>query len=647
MTAARALAPIRSGMRVLVGSGAAEPQHLVEALTARGPQLADTEIIHILTLGTAPYVHPRFTGQFRHNALFIGANVREAVVRGAADYTPCFLSEVPTMIRSGRLPVDAVLIQVAPPEGGVCSLGVSVDILKAAVECASYVVAQINPRMPWTLGDSLLRVEDIDAFVEHEEPILELPSVKPSAVSLWIGRYAAQLVDDGSTIQIGIGSIPDAILSCLDGKKDLGVHSEMISDGVLRLLEKGVITGRRKSLRPGEIVAGFCLGTRRLYDAVNRNPAFQFFPSDYVNAPSVIAQNDRMVSINSALQIDLTGQVGADYIGQRFYSGVGGQVDFIRGAACSKGGRSIIVLPSTAKGGVVSRIVPALSEGTGVVTTRADIDFVVTEYGIASLKGKTIGERAVALIQVAHPDHRAELIAAAKGWGFVSPDHVLPSPSEAYHVELEAKRVFGGKEVLLRPIKPTDVRRLKHLFYSQSLDTTYRRFGIPLKQLSEKQFQELVAVDYRNSMAIAAFVREGSREIMIAVGRYYADAKGGFAEAAFTVRDDFQNMGIGSFLVNYLSWIAKERGLEGFQAEIAGANPEMSRVLARCFEKFEETDLGEDGVRIRVRFLDWKGRGNPALEQPLAETVPRRAAPDPTLQSGRRGLLFRRTRRHL
>ncbi|MFI5360945.1 MAG: GNAT family N-acetyltransferase [Elusimicrobiota bacterium] len=608
VTAEEAVAPIRSGMRVLVGSGAAEPQHLVEALAARGPQLSDTEVVHILTLGAAPYVSPRFAGHLRHNALFIGPNVREAVGRGAADYTPCFLSDIPGMIRTGRLPIDAALVSVSPPEGGVCSLGVSVDILKAAVETAGYVVAQINPRMPWTSGDSLLGVGDIDAFVERDEPILELRSAPPTAVSHWIGRYAACLIEDGATIQVGIGALPDAVLACLDDKKDLGVHSEMISDGILRLYEKGVVTGRRKSLHPGRIVTGFCMGTRRLYDAVDRNPDFEFHPSDYVNAPAVIARNERMVSINSALQIDLTGQVGADSIGHRFYSGVGGQVDFIRGAACSKGGRSIIVLPSTAKDGDVSRIVPALSEGTGVVTTRADIDFVVTEYGIASLKGKTIQERAVALIQVAHPDHRGELAAAAKSWGYLDAGRVLPPPFEPYRVDLETEGRFKGRTIHFRPVKPTDERRLKDLFYSQSAETTLRRFGMPLKRLSEKQFQELVSIDYRNSMAIAGFAREGGRESMIAVGRYYADAKGGLAEAAFTVRDDYQGLGIGTFLVDYLAGIARERGLLGFRAEIAARNSRMRRVLYRRFSRVEETDFGPDGVRLAARFCDWKGR---------------------------------------
>ncbi|HVE13506.1 MAG TPA: GNAT family N-acetyltransferase, partial [Elusimicrobiota bacterium] len=613
MSAREALAPIRSGARVLVGSGAAEPQELTHALAARGTELCNIEVLHLLTLGTAPYAQAKYRDCFRHNALFIGPNVRDAVARGLADYTPCFLSEVPRLIRSGRIPVDVALIEVTPPEGGVCSLGVSVDIVKAAVEAAEYVVAQVNCAMPWTLGDSFIKVSDIDAFVVKEEPILELPRPEPTAAALWIGRYVARLIEDGDTIQAGIGAIPDAVLSALMDKKDLGIHSEMISDGVLALWRAGKITGARKSLHPGKIVAGFCLGSRALYEAVSRNPTFEFYPSDYVNAPSVIAKNERMVAINSALQVDLTGQVGADSLGHRFYSGVGGQVDFIRGAAASPGGRSIIALPSTAKKGSVSRIVPAMSEGTGVVTSRADIDFVVTEYGIASLKGKTIRERAVALIQVAHPKHRAELAKAAKAVGYLDEGHVLPVLEEPYRAELEAKRRFGEEEVFFRPIKPSDERYLKELFYTQSQETTYLRYGMALKRLSEKQFQEMVAIDYRNSMAIAAFARAGGRQRMIAVARYYVLPGSKSAEAAFTVHDDFQGLGIGRFLVHYLSWIAQERGLEAFEAEVLSVNGPMRRLFRESFRGARERILGPDGVLISVRLAERKGAGNPAL----------------------------------
>ncbi len=606
-----AVSSIRSGQHVLVGSGASEPQCLVCALARRGEQLADTEILHLLTLGIAPYAEPSYQGRLRHNALFIGPNVRQAVKAGLADYTPCFLSEVPGLLRSGRLPVDAALITVSPPRNGLYSLGVSVDILKAAVETSGFVAAQVNARMPWTEGDTLLRQDELDALVECSEPLPELPREEPTAESLWIGRFVARLVEDGSTIQVGIGAIPDAVLAALSAKRNLGVHSEMISDGVLDLWKAGVLTGRKKSLHKGKIIASFCMGSSALYAAVDRNPAFSFHPSDYVNDPFIIAQNERMVSINSALQVDLTGQVAADSIGNLFYSGVGGQVDFIRGAARSKGGRAVIALPSTARKGTVSRIVPCLSEGTGVVTTRADIDCGVTEYGIASLKGRTIRERAVALLCVAHPSFRRELQEAAEKLGYLDAGHVLPSMEEAYAVDLEARLRFRGMELFVRPIKPTDERGLKDLFYSQSKETTYLRFGIPLKALSEKQFQELVAIDYRRSMAVAGFVRERGRERMVAVARYHAHPGERLAEAAFTVHDRCQSRGIGSFLVDYLTWIAREKGLEGFTAEVLVVNPRMRHVLRSRFDTVAESTAGGT-TTVTALFRDWKGTGNPA-----------------------------------
>ncbi|PIR18943.1 MAG: 4-hydroxybutyrate CoA-transferase, partial [Elusimicrobia bacterium CG11_big_fil_rev_8_21_14_0_20_64_6] len=337
-TAAEALAPLRSGQRVLIGSGAAAPQGLIEALAARARNLSDVEVLHLMTLAKAPYAAPSFQGHVRHNALFIGANTREAVGAGFADYTPCFLHEVPGLFRSGHLPLDVALVQVTPERDGRCSLGVSVDVVKAAIESAAYVVAQVNANMPWTEGDSTVAVSDIDAFVESDTPIFEFPVREATAEALWIGRYVRELIEDGSTIQVGIGAIPDAVLAALAGKKDLGVHSEMISDGVLDLVNAGVITGRMKSLHPGCVVTSFCMGGKRLYDAVNGNPQFLFHPSDYVNDPVIIASNQKMVSINSALLVDLTGQVAADSLAGRLYSGVGGQVDFVRGATASRGG---------------------------------------------------------------------------------------------------------------------------------------------------------------------------------------------------------------------------------------------------------------------------------------------------------------------
>jgi acyl-CoA hydrolase len=422
----QAVAAISSGERVFIGSNCAEPQTLVDALTRRGAHLMDTEIVHILTLGTAPYSEARFEHRLRHNAFFIGANVREAVNACRADYTPIFLSETPALFRSGQIPLDYALIMVSPPDAhGYCSLGVSVDIVKAAVETARRIVAEVNPQMPRTLGNSFLHVRQINAIVESDRPLLELAPPKQTDATRRIGGFIADLIEDGATVQMGIGAIPDAALACLGDKRDLGVHTEMFSDGILPLVESGALTGRRKSLHPGKIVTSFCMGTRALYDFVNDNPMIEFHPTEYVNDPFVIAQNDRMVAINAAIEVDLTGQVCADSIGERFYSGIGGQVDFVRGAARSRGGRPIIALPSTATlrtGETISRIVPTLKPGAGVVTSRGDTHYVVTEFGIAYLHGRSIRERAEALIRIAHPDFRAALRAAAQERRLITPD---------------------------------------------------------------------------------------------------------------------------------------------------------------------------------------------------------------------------------
>jgi acyl-CoA hydrolase/GNAT superfamily N-acetyltransferase len=602
ISAAQALAPLRSGQRVLVGSGAAVPQALVAAMSARAMALADVEVMHLMTLAKAPYAAPSFKGHVRHNALFIGANTREAVGAGLADYTPCFLHEVPGLFRSGHLPLDVALVQVSPPRGDVVSLGVSVDVVKAAVETAGYVVALVNPSMPWTEGDSLVAVSDIDAFVAGEGPILELPVREATAEALWIGRYVRELVEDGSTIQVGIGAIPDAVLAALAGKKDLGVHSEMISDGVLDLVNAGVVSGKKKTLHPGAVVTSFCMGSRRLYDAVQDNPEFLFHPSDYVNDPVVIASNQKMVSINSALLVDLTGQVAADSLSGRLYSGVGGQVDFVRGATASKGGKSIIVLPSTAKGGTVSRIATGLSPGTGVVTSRADIDYVVTEYGIASLKAKTIRQRAVSLIQIAHPRFRADLAKEAAKLGLMDAGHVLPPPSGAYPIDLQSRRRVGELDLVVRPLSPADEKAMKDLFYAQSEETTALRFGTPLSRLSETQFQELVAIDFRTSMALGAFLCEGRRRRLVGVARYHTRDGENEADLHVAVRDDFQRKGVGSELVRALAHTGAARGVESFRGEERG--PGIARLLRRCFSEVRERGIGPNGMRIWARLAD-------------------------------------------
>jgi acyl-CoA hydrolase len=387
----------------------------VEALVKRSHELADVEIIHLLTMGDAPYADRKLTECFLVNSFFIGANIRSHIQEGLGDYTPIMLIDIPHLLDSGQIPLDAVLIQVTPPDiHGKVSLGVSVDIVKSAAENGSLIIAQVNPRLPRTMGDSFLDVADLDVLVPAERELIEIPPPELSEATRQIGEHIAGLVEDGSTVEFGIGRIPHAVVEFLKKKKDLGIHTEMLTDSIIELIESGAVTGARKRLDRGLIVASFCMGSKRLYDYVNDNPLFSFRPTEYVNDPGVIAKQHKMVAINTALEIDLTGQVCADSIGWRLYSGVGGQMDFMRGAALAPEGRPIIALPATAAGGTVSRITPFLQEGSGVVTTRAHVRTVVTEYGIAELYGKSTRERARALIAISHPDFRDELTARAR-----------------------------------------------------------------------------------------------------------------------------------------------------------------------------------------------------------------------------------------
>jgi len=410
-TAERALQAVHSGHRVWIQSGCGTPSVLVDALVARAPEVRDVEVVHMMTLGSADYTKPEYAGRFRHRGLFLGANVRDAVANGRAEYTPIFLSEIEDLFENGEMPLDVVLMQVSPPDAhGFVSLGTTVDCTLTAARCAPVVIAEVNDQMPRTHGETFIHISRISAVVETSRPLLEFPLESFSEIQLRVGRRVASLIPDGATLQTGIGGISEAVLHCIGDKRDLAIHTEMCSDGVIELIESGVINGERKTLHRGKAaVLGFVLGTKRLFDFVHENSAFEFRPIRYTNDPFVVAQNDRMVAINSAIQVDLTGQVCADSIGTRPYSGFGGQLDFIRGAARSKGGVPIIALPSTAMHGDVSRIVGTLDSGAGVVTSRADVHYVVTEHGIAYLHGKTLRERAEALIAIADPRFREEL----------------------------------------------------------------------------------------------------------------------------------------------------------------------------------------------------------------------------------------------
>lgn len=581
-TAEKAVAKIRPGQRVFIGTGCAQPQQLVAALTARSGELSDTQILQLLTIGEAPYATSALAQHFSVNSFFISDNVRDVIQQGLGDYTPIFLSDIPRLLSSGQLPLDAALIQVAPPdERGMCSLGISVDIVKTAAENAGLVIAQVNPQMPRTHGDSCLSVHDLDLLVPVDMPLLESVPTEPDEVTRSIGAYIAGLVEDGATLELGIGRIPHAVLENLKGKKDLGIHTEMITDEIIEMIESGVVTGQRKTFDRGKVVTSFALGTNRLFRYLDDNPTFAFYPTEYVNDPFLIGRQNRMVAINVALEVDLTGQVCADSLGTRFFSGIGGQVDFNRGAARAEGGKAIIALPSTARGGTVSRIVAQLSPGAGVVTTRGDVHYVVTEYGVAYLHGKSVQERALALISIAHPDFRAELLRKAVEYHYLR--------SEMADVEGKIRIVpprlhttlllDDGTQILFRPMLPTDEPKFRDLFYALSQQTVYYRFMSYLKRVPVKQVQNFIYVDHRNDVAIVGTIPEAHGEEIVAIGRYYLDSKTNRAEVAFVVRDDWQNKGIGRFLLRYLGSIARRNGIAGFTAEVLRENKAMQAVF--------------------------------------------------------------------
>jgi len=597
MTAAQAVKEVQPGQRVFVGTGCAQPQMLVGALVKRAGELADLEIVDLLSMGDAPYAKPEYSRYFRVNSFFITEKVRRLIQEGLGDYTPIFLSDIPRLFSSGQLPLDVALIQVTPPDArGYVSLGISVDIVKSAAANASLVIAQVNPRMPRTLGDSFVDVHDLDILVPGEEPIIEMEVPEADEVTRKIGEYVAALVEDGATMELGIGRIPHAVLEFLKDKRELGIHTEMLNDAIVDMVERGVITGRRKSLDRGKVVASFCMGTRKLYDYIDDNPAFSFNPTEYVNDPFVIGQQQRMVAINVALEVDLTGQVCADSLGGKFFSGIGGQVDFNRGAARAEGGKAIIAILSTAKNGTISRIVPRLAPGAGVVTTRGDVHYVVTEYGVAYLHGKRVQDRALALISVAHPDFREQLLREAVEAKLVRPEmaEVEGRLATVGSPEMRAKYVLNdGTQIDFRPTHPTDEPRMKDLFYDLSQQTVYYRFMRAMKSLPEKTLLNMIFVDHRNDVAIVGTVPEASGEEIIAVGRYYLDPKTNRAEVAFTVRDGWQNRGIGSFLLKMLTTIARRNGIGGFTAEVLRENKAMQAVFNRSGLKVESRVEGD------------------------------------------------------
>jgi acyl-CoA hydrolase/RimJ/RimL family protein N-acetyltransferase len=597
---------IHRGDRIFVSTGCGEPQYLIHALIdyveAHPKAFFDAEVVQVWTLGVAPYAEEKYKANFRHNSFFIGNDTRAAVNQGLADYTPIFLSQVPSLFYRGLVPINVALIQVSPPDShGYMSLGVSLDIVKAAADTASLVVAQINSNMPRVHGDGFIHIEDVDFVITHDEPLLEYEATLADEIARQIGKYVARIIEDGDTIEVGYGSIPNGILSSLDGKKHLGIHTELLTDGIVELMKKGVIDNTRKTINRGKTVATFCMGKKQTYEYIHDNPGIEFKTIDYTNNPVIISQHDNMVAINSALEIDLTGQATAESIGKTFYSGIGGQADFMRGTVLAPGGKTILTIQSTADDERISRIVPFLNEGAGVTLNRGDIHYVVTEYGIAYLHGKNIRERAMELISIAHPKFRPSLIEKAKQLNLIYGDQAYIGGEYPEHLETY-RTTKSGLTVLLRPMKISDEPLIKDLFYSLSDQSLYERFISARKDMPHARLQEFVIIDYTKQMSILAIIRDGEKEVAIGLGQYVINTDSHTAEVAFVVRDDYQGKGVGTELLTYITYLGKRNGLLGFTAEVLQENQKMLHL----FEKmgFEIESRGTEGTyELKMSFI--------------------------------------------
>lgn len=593
---------IKPANRIFIDSGCSEPVELTKELIKQGPNLPDVEIFHFLSLSDLDYYEPigGIEDLFRHNALFIGKSLRKYIKSGQADYTPMLLSEIPRLFKSGQIHLDTALIQVSPPDKyGFCSFGINVDIVKPLAESADRVVAEINPRMPRTLGDSFINMDEIDAFVPIEHDIIEFGYGEIDENARKIADFVSSLVEDESTIQMGIGEIPNAVTEKLSEKKNLGIHSEVFSDGIVDLVEEGVVTCKKKTLHKDKIICSFVMGSQRLYDFVDDNPMVEFHPCDYCNDPYIISQNNKQVAINAALSVDLTGQVNSDSLGHKFYSGIGGQVDFIRGAGRCKNGKPIMVLPSTAtlaNGERVSRIVSQLQPGSGVVVTRGDVHYVVTEWGIAYLFGKSVRERVLEMINIAHPDFREELLEHAKEWNYIYSDQKLPRSVEGrisvypgkYETELE---LDNGKTIFMRPIKSTDERMLQELHYSLDKQDRYFRFFSPVQDFRHKKMQPMVNIDYQRNFILVCI----HEKQIIAVGGFFKTSDPSVGELAFITHEDWRGLGITKFLLEYLVQIGRELNYRAFSGSILLENKAMLHIINKAGYSLEFKSI-EGGV---------------------------------------------------
>ena len=608
VNAREAVSKIKNGSRVFIGTGCGEPQHLIKAMVVDS-NIQDILIYQMLSSTLSGFIDDEsFRRRFSLKLFFISQSMRKAAFEGKIDYIPAYLSQIPRLFASQRIGLDVALVQVSPPDKfGYCSLGVSVDITRSGLENSGMVIAQVNPRMPRTWGDSFVHLDEIDWLVPFEEPLVEvIPTVKDNEIARRIGLFVSQLIDDGATLQIGFGHLPYAILHYLDNKKDLGLHTQLITDGLLPLFKKNIITNKKKTLLPGRTVTSLCMGSEKLYAYVNNNPAFYFRSSEFVNDPTVIARNDHLVSISSALEVDLTGQICSDSMGYLFYSGIGDQVDFLRGSSMSNGGFSIVALPSTAQNGAVSRIVPHLSEGAGVATTRGDVNFVITEYGIAELQGKGIFQRVMELAQIAHPKFREELIRVAKKRHYIFADQLPPSTEDLLFLEgyKSVLKLKNGKTMEFRPLLPSDEFAYRNFFYSLQEKTIYLRFFYRMRTFSHEVIQKhWASVDYHKNMSIVGLVQKGGHKEISAIGTYAYD-KENRAEIAFVVREEYQGMGIASYLLSVLEKIALENNYTQFSAAVLRENKAMIQVFRKRYPNLKMSVQNGNEVLIEMDLDD-------------------------------------------
>ena len=609
VSADEAVRVVKPGNRVYIGTACATPVSLVEALERRHPAPADVELFYFLTSGLAK-VWSAAPSHYGHRCFFVGTDVRDLVRDGRAEYVPISLTDVPQLVANGRLRADVALVQVSPPdEGGFVSLGVSVDVSMSVLSHAKVVVAEINPAMPRTHGDTHLHVDRITYAVAVETPLTEYVHEPADAVAERIARYVSEIIDDGSTLHVDLGRIPNETLRYLRHRRDLGIHSNVITEPILDLIESGVITGRRKSLHPDKIVASFCMGTNRLYKFLNDNALFEFHPIEYVADPAIVARNDKMVSLTQALAIDLTGQVCADQFHGEFYSGVSTQVDFHRGAARSAGGKPIVCLRSTTDDGAKSRIRPNLLEGEGVTLCRSDIHYVVTEFGMAYLFGKSVRERAISLISIAHPAFRDTLLAEAQRLRLVPAAHRLGSRHEYLVEEERTVTLRSGASVRLRPAGGGDVMAMQRLFHRMSSEDVYMRYFRRVSALTYDEAQRLCNVDFEHDVAFVAVQGPRENEEIVGIAGYFLNPSTNLAEIAFVVDPAHQRSGLGAALQDRLKEFARARNVRGFVAEILQVNEGMMGLAKRLGNVDIHT---EDGVHTVTCIFDQGGPAKPS-----------------------------------